>query len=56
MNQKEAADIINKQPPVLSEKDFYPPQDNRTYGLYGNGLDKIISYRQEFFGVFQNDE
>ena len=56
MNQKKAADIINKQPPVLSEKDFYPPQDNRTYGLSGSGLDNIITFRQDFFEAFQNDE
>ncbi len=43
------SDQIQDYAPVLSERSFDPPPDNRTYGLCGNECDSIEQYRAEFW-------
>lgn len=41
----------------ITEKDFYPPKDNRVLktGLKGNRYDSIESYRKDYFKYIENN-
>lgn len=39
----------------LSEEDFYPPEDKRTYGLKGSKSDSIEEFREEYYQYIESN-
>ncbi|MGN1342043.1 MAG: hypothetical protein ACI4VL_02285 [Bacilli bacterium] len=48
-----------KYNPVLTEEDFYPPTDNRTFHslVYDvNGGDNFVEYIEYIFDIYDNED
>ena len=58
-NQKKYEHILKKQNPILTEKDFYPPSDDRVLTSNVEDIedgDNFADYCKEFFDLLEEEE
>ena len=58
MNREELIEYLDENFPVLTEEDFYPPEDDRTHSIGIDdvpGGDRYYDYLKYFWNTYGNE-